>query len=165
MKYFFLVFLGTVLGSCQLRKNGSSGDGHPVFDKIIFHSGFCFGTCPKIDMEINSSRDMLLNREILIGRGQTDTSKSGGYKGLLEQQKFNELVQAVQSSNYAAFRFPDILCCDGPVITMIIYSNGKRTYLKSMMPPKEAEGLISYLRNLALETVLPKTSEAIKIEE
>lgn len=165
-KLFFLITFSLVLcGGCWSQATNHQKKNKMKFEKLIFHSSRCNGTCPKIDLAIDSHRNILVNREFFITKSQTDKSKSGQFKGNLTPEKFNELLQVLQKSNYENLQFPDITCCDDVVTTIIVYSGGKRKYLKSMTPPKEASALISFLHHLGVELTLEKTNDAVTLEE
>jgi hypothetical protein len=136
-----------------------------VFEKIIYHSSHCNGTCPQIDLEIGSSRTFLLKRDIWKNKGVADNHKSGAFKGKIDPTGYFNLVCILISSDYTNLKFPSVLCCDGAITTIIIYANGKRTILKSMTPPEKARKLISFLYDLGTQSALPPTTEDIKIEE
>ena len=46
-------------------------------DKIIFHSSRCNGTCPSIDLEIDSSKNIFVNREYYKSKSNIDIRFSG----------------------------------------------------------------------------------------
>jgi hypothetical protein len=133
--------------------------------KLIFHSSICYGTCPVIDLEIDSNRNISINREVYKEEYETDSILSGNFKGILDYDKYSHLTEQLQSLNIDSLKFPKIVCCDAPVITMIVYYNGKRKYVKSMLPPKATSGLISFLTEIGGEYVLPRTDTINAIEE
>ena len=133
--------------------------------KIIFHSSICEGTCPKIDFQVDSKKNIVVNREYVDTIYRKDESKSGHFKGVLNDTTFNQLLLVLKKSNFKRLKFPDIDCCDGIITTIIIYSDNKRTYLKSMTPPTEALELISFLYKIGAATRLTKTNDETTFEE
>lgn len=135
-----------------------------IFEKIIYHSSHCNGTCPQIDLEIDSNRTFLLKLDIWKGKGVTDDHKSGTFKSEIDPKTFFNLFANLIASDYTNLKFPPEFCCDGVVTTLIIYANGKRTMLKSMTPPAKAHQLISFLYNLGINSRIPPTTDEINIE-
>lgn len=142
----------------------SPNHGQLVFEKLIYHSGHCNGACPQIDLEIDSNNNVLLKREFWKGKGVIDNHRSGNFKGKIEPKTYFSLITTLIASNYIDMKFPPVFCCDAPITTIIIYANGKRTYLSSMTPPENAHRLIASLYDLATKLEIPSTSEEIKLE-
>ena len=86
--------------------------------KIIFHSSRCNGTCPSIDLEIDSTKSLFVDREYFKTKSETDKHYSGQFKGVLSQSEYDKLLAHLQKSNIDILKFPDVTCCDG-VITKI----------------------------------------------
>ena len=154
-----LLLSGIILSSCSAQSKLKG------FQKIVYHSSFCFGTCPRIDMNIDASRNIYVERQFFSGRGREDTAGSGRFSGVLDKATFNELMRMLLKSNYAEQQWPDVTCCDGVITTIIIFDKNKRTYLKSMTPPDEARELIALLRKIALDTPLPKAENKMELEQ
>ncbi len=166
IKHGFLIsFLSIAFYSCWSQTIDNNQNNTVKFEKLIFHSSRCNGACPQVDFEIDSNRIIVLNREFFKTKSETNKSKSGQFKGVLNQQKFSEFFQVLKSSDYKNLKFPDIVCCDGVVTTIIIYADKKRKYLKSMTPPQSALKLISYLFKLGTEIKLARINIEINIEE
>jgi len=138
-----------------------------TFEKIIYHTTRCFGSCPIIGMGIDSNRNVYLEGEFYEdGMGfWIDSIKSGQFVGKLNDTLYNELIDILQTSNLKTLTFPEIYCCDAPVTTLIIYYNGQRKYLKSMFPPTLADKLIEFLYFVHEKADLTRTNEKRKIEE
>jgi hypothetical protein len=166
-KRFALLFgvLGFINSNLKAQPMPGTGNEKLIFEKIIYHSSHCNGTCPLIDLEIDSNRTTLLRLDIWKGKGVTDKHKSGTFKGKIEPKTYFNLIAILIGSDYANLKFPPEFCCDAVVTTIIIYANGKRTTLKSMTPPEKAHKLISCLYDLGTKSDLPPTTEEIKIEE
>lgn len=162
---FFASMLLMAVFSCASQKNGKVGADKIKFEKIVYHSSRCFGFCPQIDMEIDNNRNIVLHRDFFKRKGETDSANTGNFKGTLSKEKYDELLHALDTADYNNWDFPDITCCDGVVTTLIIYSNGKRKYLKSMTPPENAAAFINFLKKLGTETTLPKTDDDISLED
>jgi len=154
-----IIIIALILQGCVSTKINSM-----QFEKIIYHSSMCFGSCPMLDIEINKNKEVKLKRQLFKIKAEVDSLNSGNFKGKLSNKQMNKMLQVLEASNYENLKFPNVDCCDGVVTTFIIYANGKKTFLKSMMPPIEAEQFINYFKNLALEIQLPKTNEEFEIE-
>lgn len=136
-----------------------------VLEKLIYHAGPCNGTCPTIDLEIDSSRNIYVRRGLWIARGRPDKVHSGNFEGKIDRHTYSRLLAALVSSHYAHLQFPPDFCCDGSIKTIIVYANGKKTKLSSMSPPKGALPLIAFLQDLALHVQLLATTEDLEIEQ
>jgi hypothetical protein len=137
-----------------------------VFEKIVYHTTRCYGSCPTIDMEINNDKSIYLEGEFYKSRGYgKDSIRTGQFIGKLSDTVFNELVNLLQTCNLRTLTFPEKHGADAPVTTLIIYYNGQRKYLKSMFPPTVARELINFLYHLNERTNLTRTDEKRTIEE
>src|ERR1700743_1477205 len=85
---------------------GLSDSGRMIFEKIIYHSGHCNGTCPQIDLEIDSNGVILLKRDIWSKKGVTDPRKSGNFKGKIDPETYFGLCTRLFASDYAHLEFP-----------------------------------------------------------
>jgi molecular chaperone DnaK (HSP70) len=72
----------------QAQKIDSSGK----FEKLVFHSSRCYGTCPEIHFQIDRNGIMMLNRQFYQSKSESDTSKSGNFKGFLTKEQFKKLL-------------------------------------------------------------------------
>ena len=158
------ILLGLAV-SFQLALHAQTTTKYLTLEKIIYHSSHCNGTCPVIDMEIDSNYNVCLHREIWTGKGEPDKYRSGNFKGKIDPHAYFNLSAALISSNYVNLKFPPIYCCDGAITTIIVYANGKRTRLSSMLPPREADQLIEFLHDLSLNLKIPPTSENLDLEQ
>ena len=138
-----------------------------IFEKIVYHTTNCFGSCPIIDMEIDSNRNVYLKGEFYKdGLGfEIDSIRSGQFAGKLNDTLYNELIDILQTCNLKTLVFREALCCDAPITTLIIYYNGQRKYFKSMFPPTIADELIIFLYFVNEKADLTKTNEERIIEE
>lgn len=155
LKLILAVALFLVFGKAQ---------GQQKFEKIIFHSSACFGTCPEISLQIDSTGQMLLHRQFYIGKGKKDSLNSGDFKGQLTKEQFQDVLKTLNKTNYETLRVKEVLCCDMPVRTIIIYCKKKRYYFKSMDYPREADELISFLKQLAITIKLPRYDKQVSLE-
>jgi hypothetical protein len=141
-------------------------------DKIIFHTSRCFGSCPAYHSQIDSNKTLLLHAEyvdntldIQTDLNNSDSSKMGYFTGQVNDRFYTELVNELENVGLDDLQFDGADCCDGSTKTIIVYYNGKRKFLKSMFPPKEANKLISILRNICESTNTQRTDKTFQIED
>lgn len=138
-----------------------------VFEKIIYHTTSCFGSCPTIDLEIKDDRSVYLKGQFYKDNSmfEVDSSKSGQFIGKLNDTLYAELIDILQTCNLKTLTFPERHGADAPVTTLIIYYNGQRKYLKSMFPPTIADKLIEFLFFVNTKAELTKTNEKRTLEK
>ena len=164
--HFFLTWpLILAFYSCGTTVSGNNTSPKTELEKLVYHSSRCFGTCPQIDLQIDSKRNIIVNRWYSKALGEEDSTASGKFKGVLSREVYDQLLQVLRSSDYEHLKFPKVFCCDGVITTIIIYSAGKKTYLKSMTPPAAADQLITFLHQLGTDTKLTRTDEEFNMEE
>lgn len=82
---------------------------NPKFDKIIYKTTSCFGTCPTYYLQINSDKTFQLFAEEVfkddfsIYGYELDSSKMGYFKGKLDDatfQNLNKKIQKISEPNY-----------------------------------------------------------------
>ena len=138
------------------------------FEKIIFHTKECYGTCPVYNFQVDKKKQVKLNAQVIYNDTssyQTDTASQGYFTGQLSDRTFEKLIKAIKTCNLRTLKMKNNLCCDAPIKTIIIYFNGQRKYFKTMFPPIIAHELIATLYDIYIEGNLKKTSEKFKIEE
>lgn len=150
--------------TCKSQKATSQQAVSFEFSEITFHSSECNGTCPDISMTIYSDKKVKLSRTIYKMKGVADTSKSGGFKGFLNQKDFDKLISLLKEIDWENVHFPKVTCCDGPVRTIILLANDEYRKFKSMSPPDVTEELISFLSNLAVTVKLPLYEKPMDFE-
>lgn len=148
-------------------KQAFTVDASIKFDKIIFHTTECYGTCPVYHLQVDKSKQLKLNAEVVCKQNgfQTDTTSQGYFIGQLSDTTFEKLIKAIQTCNLKTLKMNNVLCCDGSVSTIIVYFSGQRKYFKTMFPPTIANELIRTLYDICKEGGLTKTFDKFKIEE
>lgn len=165
IRLIVLTALILILASCVQYKKIK-------LEKIIFHTSRCFGSCPAYHTQIDSTGTLLLYSEyvdktpdINTDLNNPDTTKMGYFTGQVSDRQYKELVNELENVGLDNLHFDGRDCCDGSTKTIIIYFNGKRKFLKSMFPPREADKLISQLRYITESTVTQRTNQTFKIED
>jgi hypothetical protein len=169
MKNLFLHFLLlTLLFGCASKKSNTPAttENPPApFEKVIFHTGMCFGSCPVYHLEVDGNKNVKLQKEAIFSRGmQVDSSKVGYFKGTADEESFNTLVHEIQTIGIDTVNFGNTHCCDGSLKTIIVYHDGKRRFMESMFPPQRTQNLIAALYAICEKSKLEKTDEKFVIE-
>jgi hypothetical protein len=162
---FLTTFSLLLFYSCWLQTTKPQKKDQMKFEKLIFHSRCCTDTCPKISLQINNNHSMIVNRSVFTPGNRKEAPVSEQFKGMIPDEKFNELLRVLQSSNYENLPTPDVYVCNGVVITLIVYCDGKRKQLQLFAVPEEASELFSFLYKIDKELPLTRTKETIKLEE
>jgi hypothetical protein len=138
------------------------------FEKIVFHTTECFGTCNVYHLQVDSLKMFKLHREQVYSRVigvPMDTAIQGYFTGQLNDKQFAKLLQALAASSIRTLKMNDATCCDGSISTIIVYFNGQRKYFKTMFPPTIASKLIEALYEMCEHSDGTKTSETFKLED
>jgi hypothetical protein len=136
------------------------------FEKIVYHTTTCFGSCPEIDLEIDSNKRIYIHASYLMdSSSQINEKRSGRFEGELRDSLYNELILSIQTCNLKTLEFSMVDEYDAPVRTIIIYFNGQRKYFKSNFPPNIANDLIDYLSGIRDRAKLDRTAEERVLEK
>lgn len=173
MKNHLFLFLCTaLLFGCASNNNPKTPETPAPppapFEKIMFHTSQCFGTCPVYHLEVDGNKNVKLFAEQMYARGgkmhERDSSKMGYFKGKADDAAFNKLVHEIETIGIDTLNFGDAHCCDGSLITIIVYRRGKRKFMESMFPPERTKDLIAALYEICENSKLEKTEEKFTIE-
>lgn len=161
-KILCIVITTLILSSCASKKEQNN------FEKIIFNTSACFGNCPIYNLQINHDKTFLLykkesNRSPKLAAGENQITTEAYYKGVLSNQKYNELLNEIKETD--TLKFEGQNCCDAPLKTIIIYYNKKRKYVRTMFPPEEAKKLVELLYEVCRSENLTKSEETFEIEQ
>lgn len=161
MKFFLAPLLLLLASACAAQSD-------PHFKKVIYHTTGCFGTCPAYSLEVDKDKctKLIVLRAFKKGEGmKQDSARMGSYTGKLTNDQYKELLAQIKAADIDHLQFPDVLCCDGPVVTLIVYNSKGRKYFKSMTPPQEARSLLDYLLSLCENSRFKKTTKKLTIEQ
>ncbi len=139
-----------------------------IFEKLVFHTSACFGSCPEINFMIDSVRNIKINANYFKDSSGIiiDKEKSGNFIGKLDNQLFNELTDLLIKAKISTINITDdSLCCDGMIKTIIVYHNGKRNYIETMFEPRILGELISYLYDLPNKIKLTRVYDKFEFEK
>lgn len=165
--FYFLTILTLALGCGQTDKKQKEKT--HSFEKIIFHTTGCFGTCPTYHLQLDSNKKIKLFAERVYKNDKDfsfdlDTAKTGYFNGVASDSTFTLLDNELKSIGLDTLEFDGASCCDGSLITIIVYYDGKRKYLKSMFPPDKASKLIGILYDICEKSTLTRTTQKFEIE-
>lgn len=135
------------------------------FSELTFHSTGCNKSCSDISLNINNNKTIKLVRVVYTASGQYDSLQSGTFKGTLKDKEYNKFIQQLKKYDFDSLKFPEVLCCDSSIKTILISYNEKYKRFKSMIPPKEAIPLIDFLTDLSTKISLPRYDKPIDFEE
>jgi hypothetical protein len=154
-----------VLFSCKSQPAGSAKPADEFkFSKIVYHLSRCNGTCPSMDLEIDSTKSLYVSREFYKTKSEVDSANSGRFKGVLSPEQNKQLIEVLKKSNLDSLEFAPVGIADVPETTIIIYYNGKRKYLKSERPSANANELITLLKSIGNDKGLARTTEVKELE-
>lgn len=114
-------------------------------EKIVYHSGMCFGTCADFSLEVDS----LGNFHCTIRGNAYDTIPiSNNFYGKMSALEFGKLLRILSYSQLKMLAWAPTDCCDAPMKNLIIYFNKRRLQLNTMFYPAMSEDLIAFLDSL-----------------
>ncbi len=151
----------------SFKKQETTVDKSIRFEKIVFHTTLCHGSCNVYHMELNNSKRYKLYVETVFDNNTfyRDSAKQGYFTGKVSNTLYNKLTNALQTSNLKTLRMKQEFCCDAPIVTIIAYFNGQRRYFKSMSPPIAANNLIQTLNQICDANKGVKTNKKFTFEE
>ena len=140
------------------------------FEKIIFHTSTCFGSCPVIHLEILKDGTFKLDGTYYQSRSYNskDSIRSGNFTGKIKDEDLKELNDLIVKSRITTFedtKKESMFCCDGAVKTIILYHNGNRNYFKAMFEPTLVQELIGFLYQIDKKAELTRTDEKFEFEK
>ena len=151
--------------SCASKKNDRK------FEKIIFHTSKCFGTCPEYHLELNQKKEIKLYIEKAYQKRILDTLKIGYYKGKLNKETYSELLSLIEkidiekSSSIEPVReSKTTILKEGSQLSLILYSNKLRKPIIYIYPVGLREKLMNYVYKIVNDNNLNKTKEKLDIE-
>ncbi len=165
-----LIVLLCALGSFVSIAQQQTKNQKALFEKIIFHTSACYGFCPVYHLEVNAKKEIkLLANEVFeldsVENYKLDQKKIGSFYGKLDQKRFTKLNDALRKIGLDQLKFDGQTCCDGSIITIIVYYQGKKKIFRSMFPPQEAQNLISILYEICQKSNLKRAKSKFSIED
>ncbi|QKZ14014.1 DUF6438 domain-containing protein [Spirosoma sp. KUDC1026] len=148
------------------RKQSLVIDSEIRFEKIIFHTTECFGTCSVFHLEIDSASRFRQHTEVRYRQANCYSTREGYFTGTMPNNTYQKLMTAIRTSHLRQLTSDsdDMLCCDAPIGTIILYANGQRTSFRSMFPPIVVQNLVNVLYQIAREQAGTRTSTPFVLE-
>lgn len=147
----------------RLKRKEQLIDRTIVFEKVIYHATSEWDS-PTISLELNDRKNLYLQIEN-HSYGHDGNLATGSYSAVLDDSTYEQCIHQLRNSTLRTLRFGDIKGYDSPEITLIVYFNGKRKYLKSMFPPRIASDLLMFIMSrLQNYPGLAPTQEVRKFE-
>ncbi|MCE7067415.1 hypothetical protein [Dyadobacter sp. CY326] len=114
-----------------------------VFEKLVYHATQAWFS-PTVSLQLDNRKNLYL--EINNGfYGHNKDLATGQYMAVLDDSTYKQCITILQNSSIRSLRFGNVEVKDSPEITLIIYFNGQRKYLKSTFTPRVANDLLSFI--------------------
>lgn len=161
-----IIIITSLFWSCATKTTTTTD---PKFEKIIFHTSACFGDCPIYHLEVKNDKKVKLITEKSFRNSKLKLNEPENripnYRiGTLNDTMFNQLATELNTIGLESLEFDGATCCDRPLITIIVYYNGKRKLLQSTFPPDKADRLIEILYEVSKCNDYQKSNDAFSIE-
>jgi hypothetical protein len=127
-------------------------DKHLIFDKLFFSSSSCLGSCPSMEIEIDSIGNISFSGRMHTG------AYNGNYLGKLSKEKLETLIEILKSTSLE--KIPKTLGggIDSPNYNLIIsYNNQIKEITGGFLYPYFNKPLFEYLLNIFEEVDMTKT--------
>lgn len=164
-KIFYLIIFTFFIVSCASKKNKIK------FEKIIFHTSKCFGTCPEYHLQINKKKEIKLYVEKTYQKRKIDTAKIGYYKGKLNNETYSEFINLIKNIDLDKSGIIEpkqepntITLKEGSQLSLILYTNKERKPIIYIYPAGHCEKLMNFVYKIAKDDKLIKTNEKLNIE-
>lgn len=122
------------------------------FEKLLFATTNCYGFCPAMTFQIDSSG-------ILMFKGEKWAVKQGFYRAKLSNQTFNELLSILGISELDKVENHGSFNIDASTHTLEIHYNNKIKFIKSAFLPFMLDKLLDFLMAIPNKVELQKMEE------
>ncbi len=165
-KYLCLIIASQLVISCATKKVEDR------FEKIIFHTTKCFGTCPEYHLELNKNQEIKLYTEKAYQKRKIDTSKIGYYKGKLDNKTYAEFLELLDKIDLKKsgiiepiYEPNTILLNERSQLFLILYMDKKRKPIIYIYPAGHWQKIMTFLYKIAEDDSLIKINEELDIEK
>lgn len=141
-KAFFLKASFLERTTLTLKKKDYLIDKSIKFERLVYHASDG-GSTPNISIQIDSTRNLYVHFRI---PSSDRMRRTGVYSAVLDEDTYNKLIFQLQNAQIRALRFGNFKGADSPIITLIIYYNNTRNYLRSIVPNRIARDLLDYIQ-------------------
>ncbi|KQS32915.1 hypothetical protein [Dyadobacter sp. Leaf189] len=114
-----------------------------VFEKLTYHATPAWFS-PTVTVKLDNRKNLALDitNDYPPGNGELPT---GNYTAVLDDSTYRQFIEILQKSSIRSLKFGTQMVKDSPEITLDIYFNGQRKYLKATDVPKLASDLLSFI--------------------
>lgn len=159
----YLTFVSLFIISCSAQKTNLR------FEKIIFHTSACFGTCPEYHLELNNKKEIKLYIEKAYQKRNIDTLKIGYYKGKLDNDTYTEFINLLdkidlEKSGIMEFEPKTIELNEGSKMSLILYMDKQRKPIKYIYPEGHMQKLMTFLYKITDHESLIRINEKLEVE-
>ncbi|GAB4043459.1 hypothetical protein [Spirosoma litoris] len=123
--------------SILLKRQEYTADTTIRFEKLVFSSGLCHGSCPKYEYELTNKKAFRLhiitafaNRSFM-----RDSTAQGCFIGEVPDSLYRKVIDALQTCYLRQLIVEPALCCDAPLKKLSIQFNGQKKTIETMFPP------------------------------
>ena len=136
------------------------------FQKIVFHTSGCYGSCPIIDLEITKDKEFYINGTFFkdFSMFEIDSTLSGQFKGTMDPSLMKRISFLVQSCNLPSLKVNESLEPDLPITTVIVYYNDEKRAFKFTSTPAILSEMVEFLTLVNQEVRLSKTKNKRVLE-
>ena len=112
-----------------------------MWQKILFSSTTCYGTCPAMSLQIDNTRQIKF-------RGDINAVKQGYYTAFLPDQLYREFLRILAISELDRPENLVMFNIDASTYKLEVHYNNKVKFIKSSFFPYVTNDLLNYLLNL-----------------
>ena len=127
----------------KLRRKEQVIDTTIIFEKMTYHATPAWFS-PTVSLKLDNHKNLSLDitNDFYKYNGNLAT---GHYTGVLDDSTYNQFIAKLQNSSIRSLRFGNMVVKDSPEITLDIYFNGSRKYLRSTDVPRSASELLYFI--------------------
>ncbi|MBI2257419.1 MAG: hypothetical protein HYU67_00795 [Flavobacteriia bacterium] len=128
------------------------------FEKIIFHSAPCYGSCPVIDVEILKDGSFYMESKLFkdFSMFDIDTSKTGTFSGKIDPSLMEELMKKAQRCFLEKMENKVDKNSENQVYTYILYYDGKRKSVQFNQANSILDEINDFFVSFPLQTTMKK---------
>jgi hypothetical protein len=162
---FLMILLSWFMIACIKSSNKLK------FQKIIYHTSGCFGTCPTYHIQLDSNGQVNLFSEFVylndegLDHSNPDSSRMGYFTGSIADTTLTRIQEELYKINLEDLKIDGSNCCDASMKVFIIYYDNKRKYIEAMFLPNKMKKLNNLLYSSCNPDKLTRTTEKLNIEE
>lgn len=148
------------------KRQESTTDTTVRFEKLVFSSGLCYGSCPKYVYELTTKKTFRLHILTAFANNSLmpDSTARGYFVGQVPDSLYRKVIDALQTCYLRQLTVEPALCCDAPVKKLSVYFNGQKKTVETMFPPVVMTKLLAVLNQVYYETPRKRTNGSFDLE-